>query len=143
MSGRRPWGSAVCNVLGLRAGECCARPGQQTATAVAYTSPSFLRLPCPTFLRCCSQKLDGPYDDRVLPVVLTCVMMTFLTVVWIGSIVRWVVKGTVCCRSAAAVLPMLCTYASGFQCPALPPQPAAAIWKAAANERPSANCAAA
>ncbi|KAI7840567.1 hypothetical protein COHA_005720 [Chlorella ohadii] len=39
------------------------------------------------------QKLDGPYDDRVLPVVLTCVMMTFLTVVWIGSIVSYMESG--------------------------------------------------
>ena len=38
----------------------------------------------------CSQKLDGPYDNRVLPVIITVVLMTFLTVVWIGSIVRWV-----------------------------------------------------
>jgi hypothetical protein len=36
----------------------------------------------------CSQKLDGPYDNRVLPVVITAVLMTFLSIVWIGSIVR-------------------------------------------------------
>lgn len=40
-----------------------------------------------------SQKLDGPYDNRVLPVVITCVLMTFLTVVWIGSIVSYVEGG--------------------------------------------------
>lgn len=46
--------------------------------------------PPPPLPETCSQKLDGPYDNRVLPVVLTCVLMTFLTVVWIGSIVRCV-----------------------------------------------------
>lgn len=50
------------------------------------------RLPPPALPRpgchLCRQKLDGPYDDRILPVVLTGVLMTFLTVVWIGSIVR-------------------------------------------------------
>jgi hypothetical protein len=35
------------------------------------------------------QKLDGPYDSRVLPVVLTIVLMTFLTVVWIGAIISY------------------------------------------------------
>jgi len=34
-------------------------------------------------------KLDGPYDSRVLPVVLTAVMMVFLTVVWIGAIISY------------------------------------------------------
>ena len=51
------------------------------------TLPAALPLCC--FPRCCSQKLDGPYDNRVLPVVVTGVLMTFLTVVWIGSIIRW------------------------------------------------------
>ena len=37
----------------------------------------------------CSRKLDGPYDSRVLPVVLTVIMMTFLTIVWIGSIISF------------------------------------------------------
>eukprot|EP00887_Chlorella_sp_A99_P007157 scaffold2.g7157.t1 len=36
-----------------------------------------------------TQKMDGPYDNRVLPVVLTVIMMTFLTVVWIGSIITF------------------------------------------------------
>lgn len=40
-----------------------------------------------------SQKLDGPYDNRVLPVVITCVLMTFLTTVWIGSIVSYLEGG--------------------------------------------------
>jgi hypothetical protein len=35
------------------------------------------------------QKLDGPYDNRVLPVVLTIVLMTFLTVVWVGAVVSY------------------------------------------------------
>jgi predicted permease len=35
------------------------------------------------------QKLDGPYDSRVLPVVLTIVLMTFLTIVWIGAIISY------------------------------------------------------
>lgn len=35
------------------------------------------------------QKLDGPYDSRLLPVVLTGVLMTFLTVVWIGAIMAY------------------------------------------------------
>jgi len=34
-------------------------------------------------------KLDGPYDNRVLPVVITMVMMTFLSVVWVGAIVSY------------------------------------------------------
>lgn len=54
-------------------------------------SPWPPRRPCRSAPR--SQKLDGPYDSRVLPVVLTCVMMTFLTVVWIGSIVSYVEGG--------------------------------------------------
>ena len=33
--------------------------------------------------------MDGPYDNRILPVLLTVVMMVFLTVVWIGSIVSF------------------------------------------------------
>lgn len=35
------------------------------------------------------QKLDGPYDSRVLPVVLTGVLMTFLFIVWIGAIIGY------------------------------------------------------
>lgn len=35
------------------------------------------------------RKLDGPYDSRVLPVTLTVVLMTFLTLVWIGSVVSY------------------------------------------------------
>lgn len=35
------------------------------------------------------QKLDGPYDNRTLPIVLTMVLMTFLSVVWIGAIVSY------------------------------------------------------
>eukprot|EP00890_Picochlorum_soloecismus_P000314 jgi/Picsp_1/1283/NSC_04764-R1_vacuolar transport chaperone-like protein len=35
------------------------------------------------------QKLDGPYDNRLLPVMLTVVMMTFLTVVWVGAVVSY------------------------------------------------------
>jgi|Transcript_1932 uncharacterized membrane protein YidH (DUF202 family) len=34
-------------------------------------------------------KLDGPYDSRVLPVVLTVVMMLFLVVVWVGALVSY------------------------------------------------------
>lgn len=37
----------------------------------------------------CRQKLDGPYDNRVLPVVLTIVLMAFLSVVWVGSIASY------------------------------------------------------
>jgi hypothetical protein len=37
----------------------------------------------------CSQKLDGPYDNRVLPVVITIVLMTFLTVVWVGAVISY------------------------------------------------------
>ena len=33
--------------------------------------------------------MDGPYDNRLLPVVLTLVLMTFLTIVWVGSIVSY------------------------------------------------------
>jgi uncharacterized membrane protein YidH (DUF202 family) len=36
-----------------------------------------------------TQKMDGPYDNRVLPVVLTIVMMVFLTVVWVGAMVSY------------------------------------------------------
>lgn len=39
--------------------------------------------------RCCSQKLDGPYDSRVLPVVLTVVLMTFLSIVFVGSLASY------------------------------------------------------
>lgn len=35
------------------------------------------------------RKQDGPYDSRVLPVTLTVVLMTFLSLVWIGSIVAY------------------------------------------------------
>lgn len=35
------------------------------------------------------QKLDGPYDSRTLPIVLTVVLMTFLLLVWIGAIVSY------------------------------------------------------
>jgi len=65
---------------------------------IEYASPGLPVLTSPSSaapLLACSQKLDGPYDNRVLPVVLTCVLMTFLTVVWIGSIVR-------CCKGGAA-----------------------------------------
>ena len=41
-----------------------------------------------------SAKLDGPYDNRLLPVVLTVVLMTFLTTVWIGSIVSYEEAGS-------------------------------------------------
>jgi len=34
-------------------------------------------------------KLDGPYDSRVLPVVLTGVMILFLSVVWVGALVSY------------------------------------------------------
>jgi uncharacterized membrane protein YidH (DUF202 family) len=34
-------------------------------------------------------KLDGPYDNRVLPVMLTVVMMVFLSVVWVGALVSY------------------------------------------------------
>jgi hypothetical protein len=33
--------------------------------------------------------MDGPYDSRVLPVVLTVVMMSFLSAVWIGTIISY------------------------------------------------------
>lgn len=36
-----------------------------------------------------TNKMDGPYDNRVLPVLLTIVMMVFLTVVWIGALVSY------------------------------------------------------
>ncbi|GAB4819712.1 hypothetical protein N2152v2_006758 [Parachlorella kessleri] len=35
------------------------------------------------------QKLDGPYDNRVLPVILTVVLMTFLSIVFVGSIASY------------------------------------------------------
>jgi hypothetical protein len=35
------------------------------------------------------QRLDGPYDNRMLPIVLTAVLMTFLAVVWIGSVISY------------------------------------------------------
>ena len=35
------------------------------------------------------QKLDGPYDSRTLPIVLTVVLMTFLLLVWVGAIVSY------------------------------------------------------
>ena len=105
----------------------------------------------------CSQKLDGPYDNRVLPVVVTCVLMTFLTVVWIGSIVRWARgSGVRCCgageprlcghagpccqlrwaaRSATAASPR-CTHCPLFCPPPRPPPPVlrgAATWKEASE----------
>lgn len=46
--------------------------------------PSAPWLPC---LR--RAKMDGPYDSRVLPVVLTVVMMSFLSAVWIGTIISY------------------------------------------------------
>lgn len=36
-----------------------------------------------------TNKMDGPYDNRVLPVLLTIVMMVFLFVVWIGALVSY------------------------------------------------------
>lgn len=43
--------------------------------------------------RMLQQKVDGPYDSRVLPVVLTAVLMTFLSIVWIGAVVSYT-RGT-------------------------------------------------
>ena len=62
--------------------------GIQLTALQLHARHSIDLLPDVLFGVCCSQKLDGPYDNRVLPVVLTVVLMTFLTIVWIGSIVR-------------------------------------------------------
>lgn len=96
---------------------CGAQPGARAGAsrlpsplpANALPSCAFLpvcadqpaRLPTPP--AGCSQKLDGPYDNRVLPVVVTVVLMTFLTIVWIGSIVRWAP-----CRADSAGKQQLC-----------------------------------
>ena len=63
-----------------------SRSATNVALLCSPTLPTALPHCC---RRCRSQKLDGPYDNRVLPVVVTGVLMTFLTVVWIGSIIRW------------------------------------------------------
>lgn len=39
------------------------------------------------------QRLDGPYDSRVLPVTITVVLMVFLAVVWLGAVVSYVNAG--------------------------------------------------
>lgn len=39
--------------------------------------------------RMLQQKLDGPYDSRALPVILTIVLMAFLFIVWIGAVVSY------------------------------------------------------
>lgn len=31
--------------------------------------------------------MDGPYDNRILPVLLSLVMITFLSVVFVGTLV--------------------------------------------------------
>jgi hypothetical protein len=41
--------------------------------------PTFLSSPPPGSLR---QKMDGPYDSRVLPILVTVVLMSFLGMVW-------------------------------------------------------------
>jgi hypothetical protein len=50
-----------------------------------FTLAPLSATPCPR----CSQKLDGPYDSRVLPVILTVVLMTFLSIVFVGSIASY------------------------------------------------------
>ncbi len=35
-------------------------------------------------------KLDGPYDNRLLPVLLSVVLMVFLTVVLAGAITSYI-----------------------------------------------------
>lgn len=109
------WGGPIpagCGAAGWSACRRCAGAVQATGSAVGWSQSlqQFKRLNClpscqPPCTECpkpkptpatshpCSQKLDGPYDNRVLPVVLTCVLMTFLTVVWVGSIISYMEGG--------------------------------------------------
>lgn len=73
--------------------ECTGRVGGLQGWAIAWVHRAprldHLTPTLPRRLLPCSHKMDGPYDSRILPVVLTVIMMTFLTVVWIGSIVSF------------------------------------------------------
>lgn len=46
-------------------------------------------------LRCsgCRNKLDGPYDNRVLPIVLSVVLIMALSITFVGSIVSFEQSG--------------------------------------------------
>jgi hypothetical protein len=44
-------------------------------------------------LSACRNKLDGPYDNRVLPIVLSVVMIVALSITFVGSIVSFEQSG--------------------------------------------------
>ncbi len=47
----------------------------------------YTHLACPPACRC-RMKMDGPYDSKVLPVLLSCTMVAALVVVFTGAVVR-------------------------------------------------------
>ena len=34
-------------------------------------------------------KMDGPYDNRVLPITISIIMILFLTIVFVGAVARY------------------------------------------------------
>ncbi|KAK9799708.1 hypothetical protein WJX73_001059 [Symbiochloris irregularis] len=35
-------------------------------------------------------KMDGPYDNRILPITISALMIVFLSIVFVGAVVRYV-----------------------------------------------------
>jgi Domain of unknown function (DUF202) len=69
--------------------------------APALKTPDVSRLeigaPCHTadepMILACRNKLDGPYDNRVLPIVLSVVMIVALSITFVGSVVSFEQSG--------------------------------------------------